>query len=188
MTDRIPIIVTKDSFAEIEKKVRLSSHTHTRAGIFPFWEDAGKINVILGRDKKSKLFTNLAGHVNLTEKGLFEEMNRECEEETLGLLTLDEQRMAQSETYFSVCGIITFYKLTTDEAKKLLDDFQKEVKTKKSPEIDKLETVTWDNFWQIIRDNDKTELVFRPISFILCRAIRSNNRKIGKKDDDSKEK
>lgn len=166
---RIPFTVQKGTFSEIEKMIKLSSHVHIRAGVFPFWQDNGKINVILGRDTRTRLYTNLAGHADLTNKTLFDEMNRECKEESLKLLSLNESKLSGAETYFSVSGIISFYEISKEEAKELLEKFTEKVKTCESPEIDKLETMTWENFWQVVHNNNKNELMFRPISFILSR-------------------
>jgi len=134
-------------------------------------KNLSSVNIIVGRDTNTKLFTNLAGHCNQTNTSIYDEMNRECEEESLGLLSLDPTLLDKCVTAHAPFQYVTFYMISKSKATKLLTDFPLKVKEQKSSELSSLVSMQWDEFWKIVQNNSTNELKFRPVSVLLAKDV-----------------
>lgn len=177
-TERIPV---KSEIAFF-RDMNIDAHVQMRAGIFPVYirsgeamndeknresSETGEIRVILGKDKRSKLLTNLAGHINQRNESLAEGIKRECKEESLELLILDDEKLKNSVTVFSAYQVVVFYYLSESEALDLVKKHAEEVKKRVNVEIDDLKDMSWNEFWKVITYDKRPELIFRPVSMLL---------------------
>lgn len=163
---RIAYVVSVGMFKDIDIRANLK----IRAGIVPYWKTSQGIMCGMGVDRRSGLLTDLAGRHEFDEN-LAGCVKRECKEESLELLQVQDEQLQKSIAVYSSVEVIVFYEYEITQA--WLAAFIKKANETKAPEISAIKILSLEKLLEICANNKDSKgqnIMFRPVAMTLVRA------------------